>query len=458
MYTTEEIDANLTKAFSSLQDQSYKAIERNASRKDKPAAKIASGMTTSSSQGISTDEVAPKITKQAKGSGKPPVTPNKRKKSSGDAAVEEQEEIASPKKKGKKQKKHKATVSSYQATNAASVQLKIVPPSPKESQPRPSGNLVLEYIESNASEPDTQPETTVIPTANNQGAPSHEGNQSPPQSNVAHNKGSSTGAPLFERIDAQQEPEIYSPVEDMETDAAYGQEANSGDEDSEETSNNLPLHANLPRNYDDDQSTGDAEHTSKQNERTIEKEVAPEVNQDSLDETAATNITQTNPTQTAATHNSTLSLTEEELITMKHKDPLEYVRLMMAQRESSSKKSMYGASTPSGTSASETFYDDLLKQVKESIFEVDFFEKLKIEVSASSSIKKLIGKINITACPSDVGETHIDIPNLINQVQAERNREVDATVQIKSIERAKSTEFDEARVAYEASKKLLTDQ
>src|SRR4051812_34962153 len=91
------------------------------------------------------------------GSGKPPVTPNKRKKSSGDASVEEQEEIASPKQKVKKQKKHKATVSFYHATNVANVQLKIVPPSLKETQPQASENLVLEYIVSNASELDTQP-------------------------------------------------------------------------------------------------------------------------------------------------------------------------------------------------------------------------------------------------------------------------------------------------------------
>jgi hypothetical protein len=92
---------------------------------------------------------------------------------------------------------------------------------------------------------------------------------------------------------------------------------------------------------------------------------------------------------------------------------------MMAQRESSSEKSISRASTHSGASANEASYEELLKQVKRVVFDVDLFEKLKKDVGASFSIKKLISKINITAYPTDIGEALIDIQNLIDEVCAE---------------------------------------
>lgn len=99
------------------------------------------------------------------------------------------------------------------------------------------------------------------------------------------------------------------------------------------------------------------------------------------------------------TQTSPIPLIEEEKRSLKQNDPLKYVRLMMAQRESSSEQSISGASTHSGASANEASHDELLQQVKKAVFDVNLFDELRNNVGASFSIKKLISKINITAFP-----------------------------------------------------------
>lgn len=107
-------------------------------------------------------------------------------------------------------------------------------------------------------------------------------------------------------------------------------------------------------------------------------------------------------------------------------DPLKYVKMMIAPKESSfEKKSFYGTLSQSSVSASEASYNDLLQQVKKTIFKY-LFELLKKDFIGSFGIKKMISQINITACPTNVGEALIDIQNLIDQMCAELNRDVDA--------------------------------
>ncbi|KAL5076550.1 hypothetical protein RYX36_015534 [Vicia faba] len=112
----------------------------------------------------------------------------------------------------------------------------------------------------------------------------------------------------------------------------------------------------------------------------------------------------------------TLTLTEEEKITLKKSDPLKYVDSMMDLRDSSLDKSASGTSTQSGASASEASYDKLLQQVKKAVFEVDLFEVLKTNVTARFASKDLLASrkaaqvefdtyiASITLCESHIVE------------------------------------------------------
>lgn len=155
---------------------------------------------------------------------------------------------------------------------------------------------------------------------------------------------------------------------------------------------------------------------------------------------------------------STAPLIEEEKIALKKSDPLKYVKLMMAIRESSSDISVFGASTQSSVSANEASYDELFQQVKKAVFETDLFEFLKGDVTACFWMKKLISQINIIAFPTNISEALIDIQNLIDQICAENNREVDATSKLQEKEQAQATEFDKAISTSKASKDLMASR
>ena len=110
---------------------------------------------------------------------------------------------------------------------------------------------------------------------------------------------------------------------------------------------------------------------------------------------------------------------------MKKNDPLGYVRMMMEKRGSSSEKGQSDVSTHSSEGTNETSYDELLRRVKAIVFEVDLFDVLKKDITACYQMKKLIGQINITAFPSNIGEALIDTQHLIEQISVEHSRERD---------------------------------
>ena len=78
---------------------------------------------------------------------------------------------------------------------------------------------------------------------------------------------------------------------------------------------------------------------------------------------------------------------------MKKNDPLGYVRMMMAKRGSSYEKGQSDVSTHSSEGTNEASYDELLQQVKATVFEVDLFDVLKKYIIACYLMKKLIGQI-----------------------------------------------------------------
>jgi hypothetical protein len=212
----------------------------------------------------------------------------------------------------------------------------------------------------------------------------------------------------------------------------------------------------FPSDYpdEDDQDSDENEGYFQQDEDMSEGEADPEGNQTGTGDAIVETVPNPTNVRSSTIQTSPISLTEEEKNALKQNDPLKYVRLMMAQRESSSEKSISGASTHSGASANEASYDELLKQVKKAVFDVDLFEELKKDVGASFGIKKLISKINITACPTDIGEALIDIQNLIDQVCAEYRREVDAKAKLQTTEQTQAIEFDNALRTSKASEEL----
>lgn len=256
-------------------------------------------------------------------------------------------------------------------------------------------------------------------------------NPSPPPtiSGAIQNKGSPTGAQNLEANNVQNEQETSSPGEDGKKDSKQAEEKESEEkEDSEDTPSNSPPRVTFPSDYadEDDQDSDEIEGYFQQDEDMSEGEVDPERNQTGTNDAIVETVLNPTNVWSSIIHTSPISLTKEEKNALKQNDPLKYVSLMMAQRESSSKKSIFGASTHSGATANEASYDELLKQVKKVVFDVDLFEELKKDLGASFGIKKLISKINIIACPTDIGEALIDIQNLIDQVCAEYRREVDA--------------------------------
>ncbi|XP_050920442.1 uncharacterized protein LOC127138080 [Lathyrus oleraceus] len=199
MFTTAEIKECLTKAFSSLQENVYNAVERKVVKKEKPVTKASSNTaskpTTSSSQGapFAKDDAPEKTKKSSKGSGKPPLTPKKRKV-------------------------------------------------PTENE---------------------KPTTPLISTANQSDPSSGMNPSPPLTiSGVVQNKGSSTGAQNLEEDNVQNEQETSSPGEDGKKDSKQAEEKDSEEkEDSEDTSSNSPPRVTFPSDYadEDDQDSDDIE-------------------------------------------------------------------------------------------------------------------------------------------------------------------------------------------------------
>ena len=256
--------------------------------------------------------------------------------------------------------------------------------------------------------------------------------------------------------DVQVEQETSSPSEDDLP--VFGKQILEENEDSESIPRDSSLkRAQFPADYaEDEEQYSDGVETYFRDDEDMEKvEPQPEdthpTHPDTTDEPSTQARSIPHPILTP-------TLTEEEKIALKKSDPLKYVDLMMALRDSSLDKSASGTSTQSGASASEASYDELLQQVKEAVFEADLFEVLKTDVTARFGVKKLINRINITACPANVGEVLIDIQNLIDQICTEYNREVDATSKLQAKEQEQTAEFDKAQSASKASKDLLASR
>lgn len=110
----------------------------------------------------------------------------------------------------------------------------------------------------------------------------------------------------------------------------------------------------------------------------------------------------------------------------------------------------------SSTSANKASYDELLQQLKKTIFEFYFFDVLKRDAITCYRMKKLIGQININACPTYVGEALIDIKNLIDQISVEHNRERDDLSKLHAKEKAQTTKFDNSHKTSQEVEKLET--
>ncbi|XP_050888840.1 protein bfr2-like [Lathyrus oleraceus] len=288
-------------------------------------------------------------------------------------------------------------------------------------------------------------------------------NPSPPLtiSGVVQNKGSSTGAQNLEADNAQNEQETSSPGEDGKEDSKHVDEKDSTEkEDSEDTPSNSPARVTFPSDDvdEDDQDSDEVEGYFQEDEEINVGEADPEGNQTGTGDANVDTVPNPIKVRPSITQTSPISLTEVEKKDLKQNDPLKYVSLMMAQRESSSEQSISGASTHSGASANEASHDEILQQVKKAVFDVDLFEELRNNVGASFGIKKLISKINITACPTNIGEALIDIQNLIDQVCVEYHREVDAKSKLLSTEKAQATEFDNALRTSQASEELAASR
>ncbi|XP_050890307.1 protein bfr2-like [Lathyrus oleraceus] len=230
-------------------------------------------------------------------------------------------------------------------------------------------------------------------------------NPSPPPtiSGVVQNKGSSTGAQNLEADNAQNEQETSSPGENGKRDSKHVDEKDSAEkEDSEDTPSNFPARVAFPSNDadEDDQDSDEIEGYFQEDEDMNMGEDDPEGNQTGTGDANVDMVPNPIKVRPSITQTSSISLTEEEKKALKQNDPL------------------------------------------------------KNNVGEIFGIKKLISKINITACHTDISEALIDIQNLIDQVCVEYRREVDAKEKLLSTEKAQATEFDNALRTSQASEEL----
>ncbi|XP_050889795.1 uncharacterized protein LOC127095103 [Lathyrus oleraceus] len=319
MFTTAEIKERLTKAFSSLQENVYKgklthfkeiqAFQKYFETVYNPMELV---QTVCYATPILKEKFEKQIAKKKfpkAGSGKPPLTPKKRKVPIESVIlVEDDEKETPPTPLMKKQKKNKATVAPYQKTKQQGDEIKILPPPSKETQSHPSGGAVMEHIGSNASDPEAQqekPTTPLISTAN----------QSDPSSDSKQAEGK----------DSEEK------------------------EDSEDTPSNSPPRVMFPSDYadEDDQDSDEIEGYFQQDEDMSEGEADLEGNPTGTGDAIVETVPNPTNVRSSAIQTSPISLTEEEKNALKQNDPLKYVRLMMAQRESSSENRISGASTHS---------------------------------------------------------------------------------------------------------------
>lgn len=114
--------------------------------------------------------------------------------------------------------------------------------------------------------------------------------------------------------------------------------------------------------------------------------------------------------------------------------------------------------TQSAAIANEASYDELLQRVKKVVFEIDLFEVLKKDVTACFGMKKLISRINIPTCPTNIGDALINIQNFIDQICAEYNREVYATSKLQAKEQTQAAEFEYDLSTSKVSKDLLASR
>ncbi|CAI8598152.1 unnamed protein product [Vicia faba] len=144
-------------------------------------------------------------------------------------------------------------------------------------------------------------------------------------------------------------------------------------------------------------------------------------------------------------------LTGEQKEELKRSNPLKYIKLMLAQRDSSSSKNQSEDSSQMKDNAPLTSLDQLLQQVNKTILEADIFTILKEDTAAYFSMKKLLSQIDLSICPPEVSETIYDLQILLNEVSSEYIRVNDAEAKIRTKQEALSKAYDQtSRLSEEA--------
>lgn len=136
-------------------------------------------------------------------------------------------------------------------------------------------------------------------------------------------------------------------------------------------------------------------------------------------------------------------LSSEELETLKWSKPIEYLKEIISARGSSNEK--YSSfSTVSGGRSKSKSSENLLKKIKEKVFDVDLLKVMENDPSAFFGIKDLLKSVDILNTSSEVVDIIMDLGLLINQITADLHHVKDASTKIRSKIEAHMIEWEDA--------------
>lgn len=205
-----------------------------------------------------------------------------------------------------------------------------------------------------------------------------------------------------EEVQAGDNPEDGSP--NIEGTVDTNQEGNDGEDmvmEEKDKGNQTPLNVG-----DDDGGFEEEDNNSEYNQETSEGQTQSQ--------TLAT------PTVAATSEGrvstgGTRGFSSEELAILKRNQPLEYLKVMLSYKESSSKKSLSTATT-SDDQPSSTPTDEVLSKIKEKVFKGDLFLLLLTDPYAPLTLKALLNQVNlIEACP-EVANIILELGTMVDQV------------------------------------------
>ncbi|CAI8597529.1 unnamed protein product [Vicia faba] len=361
----------------SITSQNSEVVDLKSLKKDKVVPKA--GSTSSLKVSITTTENPPSdqeddSSKKKKESGLPPKSPKKQKHESAHSENEsEKDEDISPLKRKKKKKVNKSGEGS-QLANPSKNKVNVTAPKVKSkgsSKPQSSKNVISECIGSNATSDEQKSAPFVLsdpPAIQGQASKLAASSQPEGFNEAVLNKGSSTAATPAETIEVLDQQATSPPLVEALDQQATSPPLTEGHVAGERYTTLETLINDNPSD-----SSPRRVHFANQSEEESDTHTVSRYFADGdEDEIAQEEVEVPVPTGTIFTKNPDPPiLTGEQKEELKWSNPLKYIKLMLAQRDSSSSKNQSEDSSQIKDNAPLTSLDQLIQQVSSEYIRVN---------------------------------------------------------------------------------------